>query len=136
MQNNLTLKELSEKFLKEIYNQYQKGKDRVSMEEIGNEFNMKHHSDKIIRITDLLESKNLISVIVKFSDGIALVSLTPDAIMRIEEKGEFNLVSPAENQVNISHYSGNFTNSQINTNSNNISQVNNANDIDSLINLM
>ena len=135
MNNNLTLKELSEKFLKEIYNQYQKGKDRVHMEEIGSKFDMKHQSDKIRTITDLLVGRNLIKVIIKFNDGIALVSLTPEAIMRIEENGEFN-VNVRENQINTVNYNAPIYNSQINTNSQHNVQINNTTDIDNLLNKM
>jgi len=125
---NLTLKELSQLALVEIFAQYQKDKgfELISMEEIGEKLGLTEFDDRIFQVTDFLEQSDYIHVEIRTEGGNAFVKLKPKAIIYLEETNDTTLNNTGNRRENIVY---NFFNkvekSQFNSNSNNVTQNNN-----------
>ncbi|WP_276977683.1 hypothetical protein, partial [Flavobacterium filum] len=117
---NLTLKELSQLALVEIFAQYQKDKgfELISMEEIGEKLGLTEFDDRIFQVTDFLEQSDYIHVEIRTEGGNAFVKLKPKAIIYLEETNDTTLNNTGNRRENIVY---NFFNkvekSQFNSNS-------------------
>jgi hypothetical protein len=129
---NLTLRQISELFLQEIYKDYQdhKGQNYTHIGEIAKLLGFKENDDRIIQATSLLDEAGYLEC-ETMVDGISLVKLTPKAILHIEETNDLTVKNvgnmPGQTIIN---YFNNPNKSQININSPNSTQNININELE------
>lgn len=129
---NLSLKELTQLALVEIYKDYQKHKcsENIYMGEIRTKLGLKEYDDRIFQITDLLEELRFIEKDRETADGLAFVKLMPNAIVYMEETGDTSINNAGNmSERIILNFFNKVERSQINTQSSGSIQYNIKNDL-------
>jgi hypothetical protein len=131
MNNTITLYELSELCLLKLYDLYKKKpSEYYDMNVVTEVFGIGlENIPKIIDITNVLQSKNLLDIVRAYENGISVVRINQKGIILVEEEGNTGrirqYISKQDNFVDKSiNISGNVSNSQFNINSSNVTQVN------------
>lgn len=121
------LKELTEYFLRQIFEKYKQSKrnSNFSMGNIAKSIGMNEFDNRIIQVTELLQSKGYIECLTPLSSGMWIVKLTPDAILYLEATNDTTIkdISLMDKQTIMNFYDK-VDRTQINTNSSNVTQYN------------
>lgn len=127
---DLTIKQISQLFLKEIYADHQihNGNSYTNMTDVAKKLGLKEHDARIIQATTILDDLGYLECM-KMRSGVSLVKLTASGLSYIEESNDLSgkdFKNPTTKTT--MNFMGNVYNSQFNNNSVNSTQTNTVNE--------